>query len=635
MQVISCTLIFVLVIVGLVFVNYSLGALPDGTICDFSSISNQIFLLQSETRTLCSHMNEITLPTANNFKNLMRNSRILCPNYTEMGTWLSHMENMGKEHHLLVEKQLKDCHALSNMVTNGLEHGGSAVFHLLQGNYSLFAKITNEWREQFTKSLTTHYSTKPLVERMLDNSHVFYHNGSILTVETFLIKVVVLLSITTLLTLILTWNSWLSDAARILYQFINSYYENQLFTRAPWVEFLQNLPIDLNNSFTDLARRLIEKHIRMIAVVLYAFIQILIWFFVLSGILAGSRMVNYDVFAYSKPIRYNWYPDAQSALEMMKNDTDSLAVRFTHSTHSIVDIQSLASTHHDMAVQAVVDDLKRSLVHVFRRVNQEMLDAYSFTEKISSRVRRACKNIDEKAQKAARLVEVNGLLVEVGITVNSFEALHNSLAVFTKRQQGTVSSLIERANSIPLLLKENRLIELGHVIKDFQDALVYIDGNTSEISIAANQVFERVHSGQLCGMKSTVASLIDNSVYDQVRTIILGATTSITISIVGVLNIRTGYVMAENVPSIIKGPALVVSIGLVMVPIGAYWGLSCLDGYIEISRYKSALALLEIERANVEIAMEKLKKAIDDQYQSSKSSQSILSAFAKSSGLFH
>ena len=194
--------------------------------------------------------------------------------------------------------------------------------------------------------------------------------------------------------------------------------------------------------------------------------------------------------------------------------------------------------------------------------------------------------------------------------------------------------MIERANSIQLLLKENRLIELGHVIKYYQNALVYIDGNTSEISIAANQVFERVHSGQICGMKSTIASLIYSSVCNQVRTIILGVTTSITIITMGVLSIRTGYVMAENVPSIIKGPALAVGIGLGMVPTGAYWGLSSFDSCIEISQYKSALALLEIERANVEITLEKLTKAIDDQYQSSKSSQSILSAFAKSSGLF-
>ena len=54
-----------------------------------------------------------------------------------------------------------------------------------------------------------------------------------------------------------------------------------------------------------------------------------------------------------------------------------------------------------------------------------MLDAHSFTEKILSRVRRACKNIDEKAQKVAGLAEVNGLLVEVDITIHSFEALHD------------------------------------------------------------------------------------------------------------------------------------------------------------------------------------------------------------------
>ena len=284
---------------------------------------------------------------------------------------LNLMENMGKEHYLLVEKQLTDCHELSSMVTNGLEDGGSAIFHLLQGNYSLFARTTDNWREPYINFLTTHYNTRTVVEKMLEDSHVFYYHDSILTVRSFLIKLVMLLLITTLVTLVLTRNRWLFEAARMLYQFINSFYENQLYMRdnPPWIELLQNFPIDFNNSFTNFARRFIEKHLRMIAMAFYVFIQVLIWIFVFHVLLTGTKLTNYDALSYSKSIRYNWYPGAQLSLEMMKSDMDSLAAKLAHNIHSIADIQSRTSAHHDMAVQAVVDDLKRSLVHVFRRVH--------------------------------------------------------------------------------------------------------------------------------------------------------------------------------------------------------------------------------------------------------------------------
>jgi uncharacterized coiled-coil protein SlyX len=376
------------------------------------------------------------------------------------------------------------------------------------------------------------------------------------------------------------------------------------------------------------------KNITVRPTTFYTIVGIVIGILVFCALLAATLLWNPAAFSYSKVIQHNWYPDATSTLKRMKNDIDDLHSKVTRQIDSIKELRDRVNVYYDKAIETVVDELMHFLVDVFWRINQEMSNAYSLSEKMISRFRRAYKNIEEKAKKAGKLSERCGLLDEVNITVNRFEVLQSSLAVVIFHQPKIVSSLIEQVESIGILAKQNRSIELTRIVGNCQDALMNIIGNNYIVEIAVNQVIELVDSKQLYGLKSIVASLTETSIYDQVKAFILGATKSVTGTVVGALTIRTGCIMATMAPSIVRGPALAISSGLGMIVYGAYAGFNRFDDYMEASRFKSELAVLETERANVEFVMEQLKEAIGDQQKASTSSLSALRTLVKYCGLF-
>ncbi|CAF2177453.1 unnamed protein product [Rotaria magnacalcarata] len=464
-----------------------------------------------------------------------------------------------------------------------------------------------------------------------------------------------LVLLATVETLICAWLSSVTGTTQKLYHFIKSFKGNQLLASDPsrqiTVEksdsaYAYRIPRNVTqqplsdynaltaNSFTNGATTSTMEHFTLSYRVFYAITAVIIWILVFCALLAAALLWDSAVFSYSRSMRHNWYPDAVSTLERMKNDINNLELKMTDQTYSLLELVNTVSTYHRDEAQAFIDELLRSLVNLSQQLNQEMSRAYSLSEKVPSRFRQAHNHIEEKAKNAGRLADACQLIVDVNITADSFENLQCFLAVVMAHQQKAVSNMTHLIESMRVLVKENRLIELERIIRDYQDTLIDIAGNLYKVDITVNRVSKYVDSRQLYGMKSLVASLTDISVDDQVKAIALGAAVSVVGTVVGVLNIRIGYVMATMFPPSVKGPVIGVASGMGLIYFGAYGFFSYFDDFIEASRFKSALTRLEIERVNAETVMNQLKESIDYQQKALESSQSSPTMLAKRCGLF-
>lgn len=155
---------------------------------DDKSFSDYVFNLQNDFKSLCSYIGRNTLSTATEFRNLIRNAHIYCPNMDALKIKLSYMENMASQHISFVKRQSDSCQELSNMLLEGLENGDLLIYYLKEGNYSLVTSIIDKWHEAFTNFASTFYIMDIPIEIMLSNAEVFYYDMSMIQYVLALLK---------------------------------------------------------------------------------------------------------------------------------------------------------------------------------------------------------------------------------------------------------------------------------------------------------------------------------------------------------------------------------------------------------------------------------------------------------------
>jgi hypothetical protein len=637
---ITNTFTVVLILFGTSFVNFSSTIANNDVTGVVESVRGRILSIKNEIRSLCSHIELTTLSTAHASKTLVRDAHIFCPNYTEMKSKLSDMEKLASDHCSIIKKTVEDCLKLSNMMTNG-----EWIASDLHGDdYSRVRNTIDKWRESFVKFSVNFNFVDTSIERMFDHSKVFYHDGFIFTIKSFLITIMMLLFNTTIVTLIFIAISFISGAAQILYDFIESFNQNSseiivdndsadynlLYNGSGRIQqTIRHNNTRRANSFEIVKFTSVMKYLTKTSLRFYTIVGVLSWILIFCLLFAITFLWNPAVFSCYKPIRYNWYPRVESTLKMIINDMDSLHSRCTRQLGPIEELSLYVSTNHARAKETAVSELMLNL-YVFEQINQEISNVHVLNERMLSRLRRMYKQIQEKAKTTGKLNETYELLVEVNFTIYSIEVLQSTLKVVVSDQEDTVSSLSWQGTFMHELVKDNEFIELGRVIRYYRNALIYINGNISKLEMAVNQVIlELVDNGQMYEQKSIVATLIETSIYDAIKAIVVGSIESATGTIVGMLTIRTGYRIAIIAPSTVTGPAIAIAAGLGMISTGVSSGVNHFDNYIKASRFKSLLAVLEIETSNVETTMKQLKKAVSDQKKTSTSSNLLLSRLIK------
>lgn len=566
---------FNLLLIAMTYMTHPFVTAADDVTIDSESFSGRVIALQDETRYLCSHIEEKSLVAIKRFKTLMRDAHIHCPDNKAMETTLVNVEAMAKKYYSFIAEQQTDCWELFNMLTKGLENGGLVVYNLKEGNYSLVTSIIDKWHESFTKFRATFYLTDTPLEIMLENKKVFYHD------------------------------SWTEGI----------------------VQFIRTLTSPLILSLILLVTTLVFTRF-------YTIVTIILWFIILCTLFAATVKWYPAKISFPKSVRYNWYPDATSTLEVMIVDRDNLQSNLSRQILSIEELQHHSNMYHNKTVQVDVDEFVHTLVGGVRQATKELSDAYLLSEKMPSLFRRTHERIESQAKKTGRLSEANDLLIALNKTSDRYEVLQRTLQASVIHQQKILPILKEQTQSMQVLVQEDRLVEIGRIINHHQDALMDIDGSTYKVQIEVEQIIEIVNNKHTDGVKKAIESLKDESVADQIKAIVYGVAGTTTSTVLGALAIKTGYAMVTVTATAVAGPILAVAGGMGMLGVGAYCAVTNFNDYMGAARYKNELAALETERVNLKIAMEQLAKAVADQQKALKSCQASLSKIAVHSGQF-
>ncbi|CAF1379200.1 unnamed protein product [Adineta steineri] len=248
-----------------------------------------------------------------------------------------------------------------------------------------------------------------------------------------------------------------------------------------------------------------------------------------------------------------------------------------------------------------------------------------------STLRRAYKSIETHAKKIGKLSEVKDLLADLNTSAEKYDKYQRALQTSVMHQQKVLPILKEQTQSMQALVREDRLVEIGRIIDHHQDTLIDIDGTIFKVQIQLTNFIGVISDEHIDGMKKTIESLTEESVTEQLRVMIKGATGTVAGTVMGALAIKTGIAMVTVTTAAVAGPALGVAGvlgGIGMMGYGGYWGVNKFDQYKELSHFQNELTALETERMNLQIAMEKVQEGITAKQTSLKSSQESLSKIA-------
>lgn len=617
---------------------------------DTQSFNERVITLQTETRYLCTHIEEKSLVATKRFKTLMQDAHINCPDIKAMEIALVNVETMANTYHSFVVEQLKDCQELSKMLTKGLENGDLVVYYLKEGNYSLVTSSIDKWHETFTKFHATFYLTDTPLEIILKNNKIFYYDNWLEDKIQSISRLCLLIAGSITLSSMLIWIGSTFGMVAVFSQLLTSFRQKQSSTNLdPPKRKIVNTASDNDADNDGLRQRNIQPQTQSSALetanhipaaptasVSSKFHAILI--LILAVVLIAAIWAFYPAtISSSRSKRRHWYPDATTTLETMRADRDNLQSNLSRQIRSIEELQHHASMYHDKTIQKNVDEFIHILGEGVRQVSKELSDAYILSEKMPSTFRRAYKSIEAQAKKVGKLSEANDLLAELNKGAERHERLQRALRTSVIHQQKVLPILKKQTQSMQALVREDRLIEIGRIINHHHDTLIEIDGTIYKVEIELSNFIQIVSDEHIDGMKKTIESLSDDSVTDQIKAMIMGTVGTASSTVMGALAIKTGYAMVTVTATVAASPILgVASVlgGIGMIGFGGFWGANKFDQYKESSRYQNELAALETERTNLQVAMEKIREGITAQQASLKSSHSSLRKIAEHCGQF-
>ncbi|CAF1060964.1 unnamed protein product [Adineta steineri] len=545
---------------------------------DGGSFSDQIKSFQDDAKSLCSHMEEVTLFDASYFQKLMQDAHESCPDYQRMESILSYMESTSEKHHSSVDKQLNAYHELLRVLTEGLKSGGMVVFYLKEGNYEFVRNILNEWHASFTKYRATFYPADIPIEIMIENRKTFFYGSWFSAITSFITKCLMYILPLIIATIWMNWDV-----------------------------------IKATSPISASARSRFKS------------MKIICRLLILCVIIVHINLLF-------QPMRTNWHPNATSKLKEMEIDRTYLINKVLNQINSIEELQKHISMYEDVTVQANVNELVQNLITGFGQASKEVADAYKSGVTVLSTFRRTYGRIEEKAKNAGKLSEAKDLLLELNKTADSYEVIQRSLGIEMVRQQNVLPILKDQIKSIRTLVKEDRLVELGVIIGHHETSLHDISTSIDGVMYQLDDIILTVDKNKAYGMKSTIKSLIDECVSDETTAkfkIAKGVVTMIggggTGTYLGLIALKTGYILGSFTAAVAV-PPLVAAIG---VGAGIYYGTK---GWYELqgaSNYRKELEALEIERLAMKVSLEQLHKAIEAQQNAVVSSKTSMNNIAE------
>lgn len=338
------------------------------------------------------------------------------------------------------------------------------------------------------------------------------------------------------------------------------------------------------------------------------------------AIVLGLIGWNPYMISFPKPLRRNWYSSATTLLDKMIIDRDYSQSEISQQIETIVELLRHVNMYSDPTVQTNVNELIDNLGKGIRQANNELATLHTKTDIISSAYRQAGKSIAEKAAKAGRLDEAHDLLVILNESAEKYERMQKNIEVLVTHQKNVLPTLLAQTKSMRQLVQEDRFIELRHVIGHHQEILLDIDGNTYKVQVEIKDMIEILSTDDTDGLKKTIEKLKDQTVTDQLTAMVAGAASAAGSTLMGVVALKSGFAIVSVTATAVAAPVVATAsvVGL------GYYTIHNLYNYKGASRYKTELDILETKRINWKIAMEQYEKAIDDQQNALKISQSAL-----------
>jgi hypothetical protein len=603
---------------------------------DSQSFFERIITLQNETRSICSSIEQKSLVATKNFKTLLRNVHVVCPDIEAMQKTLANIETKTNQYHLLVTEQLQGCQELSTMLTKGLENGGLVAFYLMEGNYTLVTRILDNWHESFTKFHAKFDLIDTPLEIILQNAQVFYHNSWEIEIRQFITVWAVILGISIGLYLVMPRmiNSTLDSFKKPQQQQqsdLNGDSSQVLHESNPQLRRRNRPPQDDPNSENNISTTTKQLESSQSDTFFKVTLRCTVFFIAVAIVYWWDPTLTF----FLKAVRHSWYPNATTTVDIMNTNRENLEINITVQIRSIEDLQGHTRMYHDKTIQTNVVELVRNLGTGIRQASTELADVYTWSKKMPSIYRRTYTRIEEKAKKAGRLAESKDLLLALSQSSDKYEELQRSIEVLVAHQMTMLPILKEQTQSMQSLVDDGRLVEIGRIIDYHKDVLMDIDENTFKVQVRVKEIIDIVSNDGDDGMERMIKSLDDQTSTDQIKSIVYGiaGAGAATTPVLGVLALNSGYAIVTIAVTVVSGPVLLTGAAS-MLGLGALCAAVNFNNYQAAAEYKGELVSLEKERKNFQIAMEQLDKAVTKQWQALESSQKSLNSIAQYSNQF-
>ena len=528
-----------------------------------SLFNQELSNLNHETSLMCLHVEAVSLPAARHLKLLLSKAHETCPDYQNMEFKLINVEKAAAEHLSLADKRLHACQELSSMLASGVESVDSVRFRLKQGNYPSVTKIIDKWHRVFTEfGATSHLASFP-IGVLREQSKVFYYDSYSEGVRQFLLTFFFPLATTTILTCLFLLSKRISG----IIQF------SRLDVIFPWLLiFAVALPVAL------------------------------VW--------------NPKVTFKPQTKRYNWYPEATSAIEPISDDVDNFYSKVSQRIRSIEEIANKVNNYNSSTAKISMDGLIKHLSDALEQPTTEVIRAQRSCLKKLQIIHRMYELIEADAKDLGRSREANDTLTALKELELDFINHDQALALYLAYQKKVLPILMEHAASLRSLVQEGRLLELSQLLTLHGSAVLNISNHVHTVNVTLEYVFDDVDNDQTWGLKRSIISLNDKSVQEQLEAMVLGSLAVGAGAISGVLTVKGALAIVT-----IGLPAVAIPVGLASVASCAFFAKAKLRAYNKETQFMKHLEALEIERGNLKAFLETVKNATEARTRAIKSSR--------------
>ncbi|CAF3339133.1 unnamed protein product [Rotaria socialis] len=657
---------FFVLLITITYITVQCVVLADNNTGDNQSFSDRIKSLQNETGYLCSFIEGASLVATKEFITLIRDAHIHSPNLKAMEVLLTNIANQADAYHSSVIEQLSDCKALLYMLTESLDNGGMVDYYLNEGNYSVVTSSIDKWHQSFLDFRSKFYLTDTALDIIISNKKVFFYDDWIGGVAKSAVTLFVLL-VSSVIVLQLFKRVGFIFWIITLFSPPSEYSDEEILLPINIVPKMEALQANSDNCDVQRRRKKanekqqsssskagttqltsnpseLEKKIATnfsttsVYNKIYTTITIVVWFTVLCGLIAIIVLWDPSKISFSKSSRYNWYPDATTAMENMIVDRDKVQPIVSRQILSIEELQRYTSMYHDETIQINVDELVSNLGAGIRQASKELSEVYIASEKLPSTFRQAYINIEAHAKKAGRLAEANQLLTALSETSITYEKLQRGVQALMINQKHLLPKLKEQTQIMQTLVQQGQVMEINRIAKEHTNIIMDIEGEILNVTLVVEQLIKITENDGSDGMKMAIKELKDKTSTDQVMAILYEATGGVVGTlggaVLGTVVIKSGYAVVSITATAVAGPIAAAVGGVGLVGLGAYALVTGFDKYNDASRYKTELDILEVQRGNFHAAMKNFEKAIIAQQTASKATLTSLDRIVVHSGAF-